>query len=96
MDQHDDADDYLPPPKKSGVSPMLILGIVLGAGVLVILLVVVCGGFFFFGGVAGPPEPQPIRHDTGVKQGPLTPNPAKDRQPDGMKAKNGPPAGPDK
>lgn len=97
MDRHDDEDDYLPPPKKSGASAMLILGIVLGAGLLLVVLLVVCGGAFFLGRVAGPDEPQPARQEirTG-NEGPAKDTaPIKNRQPDGMKAKNGPPAGPD-
>jgi hypothetical protein len=94
MDRHDDEDDFYdlpPPPKKSGASGMLILGIVLGAAVLLILLVVVCGGAFFFARV-GPDAPQqaPDRHESGAmdKGGPATkPAPAKNRDPEEMKAK---------
>jgi hypothetical protein len=98
-DRHDDEDDYYlpPPPKKSGASAMLILGIVLGAGVLLVLLVVICGGAFFLGRVAGPDEP-PAREEIRTRnEGPAANTaPAKVREPEGMKAKGGPPAGPDK
>lgn len=101
MDRHHDEDDFYqpPPPKKGGAGPMLIFGIVLGAGVLLVLVVVVCGGAFFLGRVAGPAEPQPVRQQKAVMNddAPVTkPAPPKDRQPEGMKAKNGPPTGPDK
>jgi hypothetical protein len=100
MDRHDDEEDYLPPPKKGGVSLMLILGIVLGAGVLLVLVLIVCGGAFFLRQVAGPDEPQrPTRHESEMmdKGGPATnPVPPKGPQPDGMKAKFGPPDGPER
>jgi hypothetical protein len=100
MDRYDDEDDYLPPPKKSGASAVLMLGIVLGAVLLLGLLIVVCGGAFFLARDAGPVQPpRPTRQESGVmdKGGPATkPAPPKGPQPDGMKAKLGPPAGPDK
>lgn len=86
MRRDDDDEDYGPPPKKSGVSVMLIVGIVIGVGALLGLAFVVCGGAWFFMPVQGPDKPAaPVRQEFKDTEPETKPAPA----PDKAKAKRG-------